>query len=37
VYGKTPFEIVTRDGKPAVLDAANDQYAVYEIETPGAK
>ena len=34
VYGNTPFEIVTRDGVPALLNASDDQYAVYEIESP---
>jgi 4-amino-4-deoxy-L-arabinose transferase-like glycosyltransferase len=34
VYGRTPFEIVARDGKPAVLGANNDAYAIYEIVAP---
>ncbi len=34
VYGKTPFEIVMRGGAPTLLGASNDQYAVYEIESP---
>ncbi len=35
VYGKTPFQIVTRDGKPALLDAEEDPYAIYEIVPRG--
>jgi hypothetical protein len=31
VYGKTTLQIITREGKPAVLNAADDPYAVYEI------
>jgi hypothetical protein len=29
VYGKTPLQIVTRAGKPGVLNAAADGYAIY--------
>jgi hypothetical protein len=36
VYGQTPLELLMRDGKPAVLNAESDPYAVYEIVTPGA-
>lgn len=31
IYGTTPFEIVNRDGKPALLNAEAEPYAVYEI------
>ena len=31
VYGKTPLQIITRDGKSAVLNAPEEPYAVYEI------
>jgi hypothetical protein len=31
VYGKTPLQIVTREGKPGVLDASADGYAIYAI------
>jgi len=33
VYGKTPLQIVTREGKPAVLNAAEDAYAIYRLDT----
>jgi hypothetical protein len=32
VYGKTPLHIVTREGKPAVLNAAEDAYAIYRLD-----
>ncbi len=32
VYGKTPLQIVAREGKPAVANAAEDAYAVYRLE-----
>ena len=32
VYGKTPLQIVTREGKPAVLNAPGDPYAVYRLD-----
>lgn len=35
VYGKTPLQIINRDGKPAVAGAADDPYAVYEILPEG--
>ncbi len=31
VYGKTPLQITIRNGKPAVLNASEEPYAVYEI------
>ena len=31
IYGKTPLQIITRDGKPAVAGAEDDRYAVYEL------
>ncbi len=34
VYGKTPLRIVTREGKPAVLNAAEDAYAIYALGEP---
>jgi hypothetical protein len=34
VYGKTPLQIVTREGKPAVLNAAEDAYAIYALDGP---
>ncbi len=34
VYGKTPLRIVTREGKPAVLNAAEDAYAIYALDGP---
>lgn len=30
-YGKTSLQIVARESNPTVLNATNDQYAVYEI------
>jgi hypothetical protein len=36
VYGQTSLQLVTRDSKPAVLNAESDPYAVYEIVTAGA-
>jgi 4-amino-4-deoxy-L-arabinose transferase-like glycosyltransferase len=35
VYGKTPLQIITRDGKPAVAGLPDDAYAVYEILPAG--
>jgi hypothetical protein len=35
VYGKTSFQIVTREGKPSVLGEADDPYAIYEIVPRG--
>jgi hypothetical protein len=32
VYGKTPLQIITRDGKPAVLNAAEEPYTVYRLD-----
>ncbi len=32
VYGKTSLPIVIREGKPAVLSAAEDAYAGYRLE-----
>ncbi|MBI4790881.1 MAG: glycosyltransferase family 39 protein [Chloroflexi bacterium] len=37
VYGSTPFLIVTRNGKPAVLDADKQPYAVYALVAEVAK
>jgi len=34
VYGKTPLQIVPREGKPAVLNAAEDAYAIYALDGP---
>jgi 4-amino-4-deoxy-L-arabinose transferase-like glycosyltransferase len=34
VYGKTPFEIVARENKPALRGAAEEPYAIYELSAP---
>jgi hypothetical protein len=31
VYGKAPLQTTVRDGKPALPDAQQDQYSIYEI------
>ena len=36
VYGETPFQVISNDGQPALLDADNDPYAVYEIIATGS-
>ena len=36
VYGKIPFQVISNDGRPALLDADNDPYAVYEIIATGS-
>lgn len=32
VYGKTPLRIITREGKPRVLNADQDAYAIYRLD-----
>jgi hypothetical protein len=32
VYGKAPLRIITRAGKPGVLDAVDDPYAIYRLD-----
>ncbi|MEW5720643.1 MAG: glycosyltransferase family 39 protein, partial [Chloroflexota bacterium] len=34
VYGETPLQIIARDGKPAVMNASNEPYAVYRLDAP---
>lgn len=36
VYGKTPLEIVSRDGRQSIVGADSDAYAIYAI-TPAEK
>lgn len=36
VYGKTSLQIETRNGRPGIVNAQQDPYAVYEIVPPGA-
>jgi hypothetical protein len=31
IYGQTPLQVVTRDGKPGVWQANADPYAIYEL------
>jgi 4-amino-4-deoxy-L-arabinose transferase-like glycosyltransferase len=31
-YGKAPLRIITRAGKPGVLDAVDDPYAIYRLD-----
>ena len=31
VYGKTPFRVIQHGGRPGLLDADKDAYAVYEL------
>jgi 4-amino-4-deoxy-L-arabinose transferase-like glycosyltransferase len=33
VYGKTSLQIVVREGKPAVLNANEDAYAIYRLDS----
>ncbi len=35
VYGKTPLQIVVREGKPTVPNAASDGYAIYLLDATG--
>lgn len=36
IYGKTPLDVVAREGKPGLVDAEADPYAVYAIVFPGS-
>jgi hypothetical protein len=35
VYGKIPFQVVTRNGKPSLFGAQDDPYAIYAIGQGG--
>ncbi len=34
IYGKTPLEVVSRQGMPSIVKASEDRYALYEIIEP---
>ncbi len=36
IYGRIPLEIASRQGMPAVAEADQDRYAIYEIVGPAA-